>query len=111
MVTQNGNNVTLIDEDGDTFRGTVDNRNYYLAGLFVEHGDLMDGECPFLLSSSTTGDGTVSWSSTDGCQGSFDFSVSEITVEASGASGASAGSGGGAAVLLALRPVLLAGRM
>jgi hypothetical protein len=99
MVTQNGNNVTLIDEDGDTFRGTVDARNYYLSGLFVEHGDLRDGDVTFSLSSSTSGDGTVSWSSTDGCEGSFDFSVSEKTVEALGAGSGGGGGGGGGCFL------------
>jgi hypothetical protein len=95
MVTQNGNNVTLVDEDGDAFRGTVDARNYYLSGLFVEHGDLMDGDVTFSMSSSNSGDGTVSWTSADGCQGSFDFSVSQQTVEPLGSGGSSAGSSGG----------------
>ena len=95
MVTQNGNNVTLVDEDGDAFRGTVDARNYYLSGLFVEHGDLMDGDVAFSMSSSNSGDGTVSWSSADGCEGSFDFSVFQQTLEPSSGSGAGSSGGGG----------------
>ncbi len=94
-VTQTGNDVTLVDDDGYTWTGTVNGADYTLSTSFPEDGGTTTANLSCTLSSSTSGSGTVIWSWTDGidsCSGGFDVA---LTKEAGGGAPPVGGGGGG----------------
>ncbi len=94
-VTQTGNDVTLVDDDGYTWTGTVTGADYALSTSFPEDDGTITVNLSFTLSSSTSGSGTVTWSWTDGtdsCNGGFDVA---FTKEAGGGAPIGGGDGGG----------------
>jgi hypothetical protein len=94
-ITQTGNDITLVDEDGNTFTGTVSGTYNNLYGEFSEQGGKRRISVTFSLSSSTSGNGLYYWTWTDGdiwCEGAGAFS---FTKQAGPAPAGGGGGGGG----------------
>ncbi len=81
-VTQTGENVTLIDDYGNTWRGIVSGATYYLSTSYPEEGGTTKENLTFTLFFRTWGSGTVTWSWADGtrsCNGGRDILVKKRT--------------------------------
>ena len=71
-ITQTGNDFTLVDDNGETFTGTVSGVYYALYGETIEQGGTNKIYTSFILSSNTSGSGGYNWTWTDGidwCEG------------------------------------------
>ena len=71
-ITQTGNDFTLVDDDGETYTGTVNGIYYALYGETIEQGETDVNYFTFILSSETSGSGEYNWTWTDGidwCEG------------------------------------------
>jgi hypothetical protein len=95
-ITQNGSDVTLVNEDGETFTGTVSGTYYNLYREFIESGETMKVYVAFTLSSSTSGSGTYDGTWTDGdewCEmgGFFTFTKQAAAPPAGGGGGGGGG--------------------
>jgi hypothetical protein len=78
IVTQTGQDVTMVSSNGDTFTGGVSGAGYNLSTSYPEQGGTVTANLSFTLSSDTSGSGTVAWTWTDGislCNGGSDLSV------------------------------------
>jgi hypothetical protein len=76
-ITQTGNSVTMVDNDGYTWTGIVIEEDYTLSTSFPEQGGTVTAILNFTLSSMAEGSGTNSWWWTDGfvsCNGGADVS-------------------------------------
>jgi hypothetical protein len=79
-VTQTGNDVTMVDDEGETFTGTVSGSYYTLYGEILDQGEPMRLYVAFTLSSSTSGSGSYNWTWTDGvtwCDGGGKFTITK----------------------------------
>ena len=101
-VTQTGDNITIVDNEGETYTGKVAGETYTFSGTFVTDDGftvIMNGT--FTLASETSGAGTVVWSANDGedfCNGGFDL---DLAKESQGGGGSSGGGGGGGGCFIA----------
>jgi hypothetical protein len=85
VITQTGNNVTVVDDDGGiTYTGTVSGANYTTSATYPyypEIGGTVTVAGNYTLSSSTTGSGNVTWTWTDGiwfCNGGYQASITKV---------------------------------
>ena len=79
-ITQTGNDGTLVNEDGNTFTGTVSGTYNNLYGEFLDQGGTRKIYVTFTLSSSTSGNGSYYWEWTDGvnwCEGAGLFTFAK----------------------------------
>jgi hypothetical protein len=79
-ITQSGNDVTMVDDEGNTFTGTANGSYYTLYGEFLEQGETTKVDVTFVLSSSTAGSGSFSVTWTDGvnwCEGGALFTITK----------------------------------
>jgi hypothetical protein len=94
-ITQNGSDVTFVNEDGQTFTGTVSGTYYNLYGEFIELGETVKVYIAFTLSSSTSGSGIYDGTSTDGvdwCEmGGFFTSTKQAAPPPAGGGGGGGG--------------------
>lgn len=79
-ITQTGNDFTAVDDDGETFTGTVSGAYYTMYGENSVQRGTSKNYITFILSSGTSGSGSEDWTWTDGidwCEGSFLFTLSK----------------------------------
>jgi len=79
-MTQTGNNVTIVVDDGPTYTGTVDGSDYHLTATYTDGGETCTETVDFTLSSSTEGSGALTWSCTEGgvtCNGGSDLTLTK----------------------------------
>ena len=79
MVTQDGNSISLLDSDGNSFAGTVAGNTISWTGSFPEDGGTTTIESLTLTLTGDTLSGNSTWSWTDGsasCSGSSQISAS-----------------------------------
>jgi hypothetical protein len=80
--TQNGNEITMVDDEEGTFTGTFDGTDYNFAGSQREQDGTATLDISFSLSSRTSGSGTIQWSWIDDtgqatCTGGADLTVAK----------------------------------
>nr|WP_320011154.1 PKD domain-containing protein [uncultured Desulfobulbus sp.] len=87
-VTQEGNSATIYDANtGVTYSGTVSSSSYTLSASYYEDGGRLTETVNFTLSSSSSGQGTIAWTWTDGywsCRGGSDITLQKETYILSG---------------------------
>jgi len=93
-ITQNGSDVTLVNEDGNTFTGTVSGTYYNLYGEFTEASVTMKMYIAFTLSSSTSGSGSYDGTYTDGIDWCEIGGFYTFTKQAAPPAGGGGGGGG-----------------
>ena len=80
-MTEEGNNVTIVVDDGPTFTGTVDGSDYHLTTQYTDGGETCTETLDFILSlSGTEGSGTLTWSCTEGgatCTGGSNLALTK----------------------------------
>jgi parallel beta-helix repeat protein len=82
-ITQADHNVTIVDDDGLIWTGTVDGADYLLSTSWPENGGTVTATLNFTLTSVTSGAGTMTWYWTDGiywCNGGADLSITRSLV-------------------------------
>ncbi|MDY6839402.1 MAG: hypothetical protein SWH78_15665 [Thermodesulfobacteriota bacterium] len=80
-MTEEGNNVTIVVDDGPTFTGTVDGSAYHLTTSYTDGAETCTETVDFTLSlSGTEGSGTLAWSCRDDgvtCSGESDLTLTK----------------------------------
>ncbi|MDY6988728.1 MAG: hypothetical protein SWQ30_11810 [Thermodesulfobacteriota bacterium] len=79
-MTEVGNVVTIVVEDGPTFTGTVDGSDYHLTAQYSDGEETCTETVDFTLSSSTEASGTLTWSCTEGgatCNGGANLTLTK----------------------------------
>ena len=94
-ITQNGSDVTLVDEDGNTRTGTVSGTYNNLYGESIKPGETEKVYIAFTLSSSTSGSGSYYWEGTDGVDWCEGVGLFTFTKQAAPPAGGGGGGGGG----------------
>jgi hypothetical protein len=62
IITQTGNDVTVLVEDGPTYTGTVEGSTYTVSASYEDEGGTVEETATFTLTSATEGSGTLAWS-------------------------------------------------
>jgi len=96
-ITQTGDDITIVDDEGETYVGKVDGATYTFSGTFVDGSFTYIVNGTFTLNSNSSATGTVTYSGNDGvtfCNGGFDINLtrqSQDPVSDDGGGGAVAG--------------------
>ena len=85
----------MVDDDGNTFTGTVSGATYALFGTFPEDGGITSLNINFTLTSATSGSGNSTWTWTDGVDSCIGDSAFNFTIYVPPGGGSSGGGGGG----------------